>query len=111
LDPLALAAALATLLAIFFLLVGFGTRRPGRTENIAQRLQSLQQGAEASIDQLGEEPLLRHRRSYSGLPGLSALLSKFRGSERVALHLERAGIPLRVGEYYMIRWLLALLFS
>ena len=34
-----------------------------------------------------------------------------KSSEAVALQLERAGIPLRVGEYYMIRWgLAALLF-
>ena len=30
-----------------------------------------------------------------------------KGSERVAVQLERAGVPLRVGEYYMIRWCVA----
>ncbi len=32
-----------------------------------------------------------------------------KGSEAVALQLERGGIPLRVGEYYMIRWSIAAL--
>jgi tight adherence protein B len=33
-----------------------------------------------------------------------------KGSEEVAIHLERAGIPLRVAEYYMMRWGVAILF-
>jgi tight adherence protein B len=50
------------------------------------------------------------RRSYSGLPALSTFLSQFKGSEVVAVNLDRAGVPLRVGEYYMIRFGMAALF-
>lgn len=106
-DPLPLAAALSILLTVFFLLMGLGIKRSHGLDAMAQRLQSLRQpGTEGPVIQKGQEPLLRQR-SYSGLPGLSPLLANFRGSQRVALELERAGIPLRVGEYYMIRWLLA----
>jgi tight adherence protein B len=47
---------------------------------------------------------LREQRSYSGLPILSTFLAQFRGSEAIAIHLERAAVPLRVGEYYLIRY-------
>jgi tight adherence protein B len=50
---------------------------------------------------------LKEQRSYSGLPFLSAFIGQFKGSEAMAIHLERAGLPLRVGELYMIRWGLA----
>ncbi len=53
---------------------------------------------------------LKEQRSYSGLPILSAFLSQFKGSETMAIHLERAGLPLRVGELYMIRYGMAVLF-
>jgi tight adherence protein B len=44
------------------------------------------------------------QRSYSGLPLLSAFLAQFK---KAALLLERAGLPLRVGEFYMIRFAVA----
>lgn len=49
------------------------------------------------------------QRAYSGLPIFSAFLSQFKGSEQAAVALERAGIPLRVGEYYLIRYSVAVL--
>jgi tight adherence protein B len=57
-----------------------------------------------------EGPALMKQRSYSGLPLLSTLVGQLRGSEQVALNLERAGVPLRVGEYYIIRYVAALFF-
>jgi tight adherence protein B len=56
-----------------------------------------------------EGPVLRQR-SYSGLPILSSFIGQLKGSEQVALNLERAGVPLRVGEYYLIRYGAALVF-
>lgn len=57
-----------------------------------------------------EESAFKERRSYSGIPLLSAFFGSMKGSEDIALFLEQAGIPLRVGEYYMIRWACAIFF-
>lgn len=46
---------------------------------------------------------LLRMQNYSTLPGLRELLQRSARAERVADDLERAGIPLRVGEYLMIR--------
>ncbi|HKZ50336.1 MAG TPA: type II secretion system F family protein [Dehalococcoidia bacterium] len=104
-DALALAAALSVSLTTVLLLLALGI---GRTRSVAmaQRLQSFQEPKPAPRQ---EEPYLR-RRIYSSSAALNALLAQFRGSAKVAANLERAGIPMRVGEYYLIRWGLALLF-
>lgn len=98
-------------------MVVMGLRRSGHTERggtakMESRLQAFKmEGDEAESKDPGVEPESRLRqRSYSGVPVLSAFLSQFSGSERVALNLEKAGVPLRVGEYYMIRWGVAALF-
>jgi tight adherence protein B len=80
---------------------------------MADRLETFRIDRKAAEEQQGEQgeqgPLLAQR-SYSGLPILSAFLGQFGGSEQVALNLERAGVPLRVGEYYLIRYAAALVF-
>ncbi len=74
-------------------------------EPLLGRLAVLQAGQEKQQEQEG--PVLRQR-SYSGLPILSTFLGQLRGSEQAAVNLERAGLPLRVGEYYLIRYVAAL---
>lgn len=95
------------MLAVFTFIVGL---RGGRTSAMEARLQSFraerQEGPEDGKER-PEGPVLRKRRSYSGLPLLSGLLGGMRGSEQAAVNLERAGVPLRVGEYYIIRYALA----
>lgn len=106
-EPLALAASLSILATVFLLFMGFGARNRS-AEAMAQRLDSLsQESSEAGGAQSGQEPALR-RRPRGSLVGRNALLALFGGSEQVALDLSRAGIPLRVSEYYVIRWGLAL---
>ena len=75
-----------------------------------ERLESFRtarQGETTGRKEQAKDGLLR-KRSYSGLPILSAFVGQFRGSEQAALHLEQAGVPLRVGEYYIIRYVAAL---
>lgn len=93
-----------------------GLRRSGEvsgTRDMESRLEAFKaQGVEVDRIQSTEEEAESRlkQRSYSGLPALSSFLAQFAGSEKVALGLEKAGVPLRVGEYYMIRWGVGLLF-
>ena len=106
-DPLVILISATVLLAVFALVVGIAGFR-GK-EQLAERLEAYRSDRQIQPGARIAGPLMRQR-SYSGLPALSAFLSQFKGSEKVALHLERAGVPLRVGEYYMIRFGLAVLF-
>lgn len=105
-DALLIVIATTVLLAVFSLIVGI---RGSRRSAIEHRLESFRSERQTVEEQHREGPVLR-KRSYSGLPILSTFIGQFRGSEQVALTLERAGVPLRVGEYYVIRYMMAVLF-
>jgi tight adherence protein B len=82
----------------------FGQRKP--KDVLASRLEAFKNdptGVSATA-KTGQESAFKERRSYSGIPLLSSFLGSMKGSENAALFLEQAGVPLRVGEYYMIRW-------
>jgi tight adherence protein B len=106
-DPLLVVIALTVLLSVFSLVVGIRSRRHSAME---ERLESFRGEGPVAETQGQEGPVLVKQRSYSGLPLLGALVGQLRGSEQVALKLERAGVPLRVGEYYIMRYLAAALF-
>ncbi len=93
-------------LAIVSLVAGLAVFRG--VGGLDERLEAYRSGAQGEGSTIAETSL--KRRSYSGSPALSAFLSQFRSSEQVALQLERAGVPLRVGEYYLIRFGLAFVF-
>jgi tight adherence protein B len=108
-DALLIVIAITVLLAVFSVVVG---ARGGNRNAMAERLESFR-----SERQTKEKPgaaeqqgAVLRKRSYSGLPILSAFVGGFRGSEAVAINLERAGVPLRVGEYYIIRYVAAISF-
>lgn len=107
-DPFVILISAIVLLAVFLLVAGIGSLR-GKGGGMAKRLEAFRPelDSEPGSEEVG--PRLRQR-SYSGLPVLSAFLSQFKGSEQIALHLERAGVPLRVGEYYLIRYGVAVIF-
>src|SRR3970040_238091 len=105
-DPLPIVIAATVMLAVFSLVVGI---RASRRTAMEERLESFKNERQTGPVGEAEGPLLR-RRSYSGLPIFSAFLAQLRGSEQAAINLERAGLPLRVGEYYIIRYAMALLF-
>ena len=103
-DPIVIVIALVVLLAVFSIICGaFGTRGVEEHGGLADRLGQYRPDYNQPVT-TDEKVAKLKQRSYSGLPVLSVFLSQFKGSEKVALHLERAGVPLRVGEYYMIRW-------
>lgn len=106
-DPLVLVIAGAIAVAIFSFVIGLRDTRARADDVMAHRLGTMRKEGvrvAAPAEKIG--PLLRQR-VYSGMPLFSAFLTQFRASERVAVNLERAGLPLRVGEYYMIRFGLA----
>ena len=105
-DPLLIIIAATVMLAVFSLVVGI---RASRRTAMEERLESFKNERQTGPVPDAEGPVLR-KRSYSGLPIFSAFLAQLRGSEQAAINLERAGLPLRVGEYYIIRYAMALLF-
>jgi hypothetical protein len=65
-------------------------------EVMAARLETFRPDYNQPVSVQEKVGRLRQKRSYSGLPELSAFLAQFKGSEKAALLLERAGLPLRV---------------
>ena len=108
-DPLIILISVTVLLAVFSLVLGVSRSRAVDNGRLGERLDTYRQGQQYQTHKKGEKARLR-RRSYSNLPSLNAFLSQFKGSEKMALHLERSGVRLRVGEYYLIRFTLATLF-
>lgn len=107
-EPMVIAISGLVFLAITLTFSGLGRRSSNHP--MASRLETFRPDAAAPVGPTPTSPRLKERRSYSGLPLLSSFFAQFKGSEKVALHLERAGLPLRVGEYYLIRWGMAALF-
>ena len=95
--------ALCVLLAVSLLIMGLRSGPNGSAGRMAERLDTFRDQAQQSPETGKKEAFLKQR-SYSGLPGFSTFLRQFRGPEKVAIELERAGIPLRLGEYYIVRW-------
>lgn len=113
-DILQLVVPAIILLAVLMIVLGLRGSGSGDSgaKKMASRLEAYRANAEEAEESSREREVqgrLRTR-SYSGLPVLSTFLAQFAGSEKAALGLEKAGVPLRVGEYYMIRWGVAVLF-
>jgi len=108
-EPIILAICALVLFTITTLVLAVSGRRDGATSAMASRLEALKVDTTAAAH-VADKSALKVVRSYSGLPILSAFFARLKGSEAVAIGLERAGVPLRVGEFYMIRWGAALLF-
>ena len=103
-DPIVIAIALVVLLAVFSIIWGaFGPKATEENGGMSSRLDAYRPDYNQPVT-TDEKVAKLKQRSYSGVPIISVFLSQFKGSEKAALHLERAGVPLRVGEYYMMRW-------
>jgi len=110
-DALTIVIPAIVLISVLLIVFGLRSGAPAPALDMESRLRAFTGDGERvegkghgdSTDK-GKGAKLKQQRSYSGLPLLSVFLAQFSGSEKVALDLERAGVPLRVGEYYMIRW-------
>ncbi len=100
-DLLLLAICLFALGAVVLFVLAVG-KRESRSRFVESRLKAFREDEKLPQDE-GDSDALRPKQSYSGIPLLSSLLAGMGSSEATALQLERAGVPLRVGEYYMIR--------
>lgn len=112
-ETLQIVVPVTLLVAVMFMMLGLRReKKQGRGKGLESRLEAFKQGGEAvqQIQSQHETEAKLKQRSYSGLPFMSSFLSQFSGSEKAALELERAGVPLRVGEFYLIRWGLAIGF-
>ncbi len=58
-----------------------------------------------------EAPTLLRDRRFSGIRWLDHLLHKTNFAERMALDVARAGVPLRVAEYILLRWLCGMVLA
>jgi tight adherence protein B len=109
-DPLIIVISLVVLLAVFSIIWGaFGPKPNEEGGAMSSRLDAYRPDYSQPVT-TDEKVAKLKQRSYSGVPIISAFLAQFKGSEKVAMNLERAGVPLRVGEYYMIRWGIAAIF-
>ncbi|MCI0833119.1 MAG: hypothetical protein J4N72_10820, partial [Chloroflexi bacterium] len=104
-DLLLLAISLTILGAVVLFVLAIG-RRESRARFVEARLKAFRADEKPRDDPESADGL-RPKQTYSGIPLLSSLLAGMRGSEALALQLERAGVPLRVGEFYMIRGIAA----
>ncbi len=108
-DPLLPAAAVFVAVAlVVYAVAGIwgGERRliAARLGRYSGASQAAAGGAEGGS--AGAELLLD--RGYSSFESFDRLLKRSSYSERVALDLSRAAVPLRVGEYLFVRWISAL---
>jgi tight adherence protein B len=110
-EPLALLVALAVMAAVVLLVVGMSQMRGSGGRTLGRRLEKFSKGGTSQLSgggRGGDESLLRSTDSGK-LGPFAGILGGSRGVESSALALERAGIPLRVGEYMAIRFALALI--
>jgi len=110
-DPFVILISILVLATVTTLVMSLAGRRDVNSGTMNKRLQAFRGDDQVIITEIGEvEKSHLKQREYSGLPILSAFFGGMKGSEGVALQLERAGVPLRVGEYYLIRWCAAGVF-
>lgn len=100
-NLLLLAICLFALGAVVLFVLAIG-KRESRSRFVESRLKAFRADEKLTQEE-GDSDALRPKQTYSGIPLLSSLLAGMGSSEATALQLERAGVPLRVGEYYMIR--------
>jgi len=105
--------SICVLLTVVCLVLAVFNRKSG-SDVLASRLESFKNDPTGSTLQkkveVSEESAFKEKRTYSDIRILSAFFGSLKGSEAVAMTLEQSGVPLRVGEYYMIRWVFAAVF-
>ncbi len=100
-NLLLLAISLSVLCSVVLFVLAIG-KREARSLFVEARLKAFREEEKVPEEKEGGDAF-RPKQDYSGIPLLSSLIAKLGGSEALALKLERAGVPLRVGEFYMIR--------
>lgn len=99
-------AALFVFLACCAAIAAFGVHARGRAADSNRRLRALR--AEHDIDPVGEDLLDLARVSSRSRAPVSRWLARGAWAETTGLRLRQAGLPLRPGEYLLVRLLFAL---
>jgi tight adherence protein B len=110
-QALALLIALVVMAAVTLLVIGISQTRGSGQRVLTRRLEYLSRGETSRPSggpSGGDESLLRPT-DRGKLGPLAGILAGSRQVESSALALERAGIPLRVGEYMTVRFAVAFL--
>jgi len=110
-EPLALLVALAVMASVTLLVIGISQVRGSGQWVLTRRLEHFSRGETSGPSGGGgggDESLLR-RADHGRLGPLAGILGGSRQVESSALALDRAGIPLRVGEYMALRVAVAML--
>jgi len=108
-QPLALLVALAVMATITLLVIGISHARGVAQGALTRRLEHFSGGERSLPSSSGGDKALLRRTDRGRLGPFAGILAGSRHVESSALALERAGIPLRVGEYMTIRFSLALI--
>ncbi len=108
-QPLALLVALAVMATITLLVIGISHARGAAQRILTRRLENFSGGERSLPSGGGDDKALLRRTDRGRLGPFAGILAGSRQVESSALALERAGIPLRVGEYMTLRFSLALI--
>lgn len=102
-------AALVAFFAVTLLVLAIYTTATAQRQLVADRLQRHggTMAATATVSSSSPAAALLTQKDYSSIKTLDRVLKRSNMAERIALDLTRAGVPLRVGEYMLIRWLVA----
>jgi tight adherence protein B len=109
-QPLALLVALAVMATITLLVIGISQAQGAAQRIVTRRLENFSRGDRSLASSGGDDKALLRPTDRSKLGPFAGILAGSRHVESSALALERAGIPLRVGEYMTLRFSLAAIF-
>lgn len=101
---LPLVVFIAVVAAVLFALGGEKVERRKLQTRLAGYSQTGRQQPQISV----EAGTILRQRQFSDLPAFQSVLRQSSFADRLAEDLARAGVPLRVGEYLLIRWICSL---
>jgi tight adherence protein B len=107
---LPLAATFIAVVAVALLVYALFTLRTEQRRALAERLQrhadkDSQTPTQIRLVNAGDSAELILEQEFSTIDAFDRLLKSSSLAERISVDLSRAGVPLRVGEYVLIRWL------
>ena len=102
--------ALCAFLSVSLFAIGVARSISAPRARLRERIEQIARGEMNAADDFRGRRLLRMQ-NYSSLPVLRDMLQHSMRAERIADELDRAAIPLRVGEYLLIRVGAGLIFT
>jgi tight adherence protein B len=110
-DTLGILAPLVVFAAVVFAVLAVVQQIGAGQREVQARLASYDKGAVRPSGPVNPTGTILKRREFSTIPALQTILNGSNYAERIAADLAEAGLPLRAGEYLMIRWLCAVVLA